>query len=85
MILSKNTMVKFGPQIIGILMEFLHLGRAVPTLLKFDKSKHSELTINYPPSLSPKDPNFPVWWEEHKFEWEILAKTGQEPADDLIK
>ena len=22
------------------------------------------------PTLSPKDPNFPAWWEEHKAEWE---------------
>ena len=22
------------------------------------------------PTLSPKDPNFPAWWEEHKGEWE---------------
>lgn len=22
------------------------------------------------PTLSPKDPNFPTWWEEHKSEWE---------------
>jgi len=22
------------------------------------------------PTLSPKDPNFPAWWEQHKAEWE---------------
>lgn len=22
------------------------------------------------PTLSPNDPNFPAWWEEHKVEWE---------------
>ena len=22
------------------------------------------------PTLSPKDPEFPAWWEEHKAEWE---------------
>ena len=21
------------------------------------------------PTLSPKDPNFPAWWEAHKAEW----------------
>ena len=21
-------------------------------------------------TLSPKDPNFPAWWEKHKSEWE---------------
>lgn len=22
------------------------------------------------PTISPKDPNFPEWWEQHKSEWE---------------
>ena len=26
------------------------------------------------PTLSPKDPNFPAWWEEHKAEWENPAE-----------
>lgn len=34
------------------------------------------------PTLSPKDPYFPAWWEEHKSEWEEPKKEGQEPADD---
>lgn len=34
------------------------------------------------PTLSPKDPNFPAWWEQHKSEWEDKKKGGQEPADD---
>lgn len=34
------------------------------------------------PTLSPKDPNFPAWWEEHKSEWEEPKKEGKEPADD---
>ena len=25
---------------------------------------------NVVPTLSPKDPNFPAWWEKHKSEWE---------------
>ena len=25
---------------------------------------------NVVPTLSPKDPNFPAWWEAHKAEWE---------------
>ena len=25
---------------------------------------------NVVPTLSPKDPNFPAWWEAHKSEWE---------------
>ena len=25
---------------------------------------------NITPTLSPKDPAFPAWWEQHKAEWE---------------
>ena len=25
---------------------------------------------NITPTLSPKDPAFPAWWEAHKGEWE---------------
>ena len=34
------------------------------------------------PTLSPKDPNFPAWWEAHKSEWEEPKKDGHEPAYD---
>lgn len=28
------------------------------------------MTATIAPTLSPKDPNFPAWWEAHKAEWE---------------
>ena len=37
---------------------------------------------NCTPTLSPKDPNFPAWWEEHKSEWKEPKKEGKEPSDD---
>ena len=41
----------------------------------FGKTKDGNITslIDYnrcTPTLSPKDPAFPAWWEEHKGEWE---------------
>lgn len=39
-------------------------------------------TATIQPTLSPKDPNFPAWWEEHKSEWEEPKKEGKEPSDD---
>ncbi|WP_298736348.1 hypothetical protein [uncultured Subdoligranulum sp.] len=26
-------------------------------------------TMKLKPTFSPKDPNFPAWWEAHKAEW----------------
>lgn len=50
----------------------------------FDKDKTSELAINYRGSLSPKDPDFPAWWDKLKSEWEEPKRRpgGQEPSDD---
>jgi len=53
----------------GILMEFLHLGYIANIYPIFKKNVGVGLVLRYP-TLSPKDPNFPAWWEEHKFEWE---------------
>ena len=41
----------------------------------FGQTKDGNITslIDYnrcTPTLSPKDPNFPAWWEAHKVEWE---------------
>ena len=71
----------------GILLEFLYLGAIGdehPLICIFDsKTNSTELnTNNITPTLSPKDPNFPAWWEEHKSEWEEPKKEGKEPADD---
>lgn len=48
----------------------------------FRDNNTTTLRTNIKPTLSPKDPNFPAWWEEHKAEWEEPKKEGKEPADD---
>ena len=71
----------------GILLEFLYLGaindgHSLMTI--FDSKTNSAMLVtdNIKPTLSPKDPNFPAWWEEHKSEWEEPKKEGKEPSDD---
>lgn len=69
-------------------MEFLHLGNAVKILGPFSSLAKKAPLLTIKPTLSPKDPNFPTWWEEHKAEWEAPKKeapegpAGQEPGDD---
>lgn len=50
------------------LFKFLYLG-VVPELGLINpvlaKDKTTVLRRNILPTLSPKDPNFPAWWEEH--------------------
>lgn len=43
-----------------------------PNLIAANKA--SDLT----PTLSPRDPNFKAWWEEHKSEWEKSKKEAPE-------
>ena len=69
----------------GTLLKFLYLGVSPETLFISPFNAKSNTSIMSPqvkPTLSPKDPNFPEWWEEHKSEWEEPKKEGQEPADD---
>ena len=59
----------------GVLLEFLYLGGTGdehPLICIFDsKTNSTELNMNsVTPTLSPKDPAFPAWWEQHKAEWE---------------
>ncbi len=57
----------------GILLKFLYLGCTEETLLikPFSKKLNgTDISSRIKPTLSPKDPNFKVWWEEHKAEWE---------------
>lgn len=64
-------------------MQLFHLGVASDTIYPFSVTGDSSFTRKLRPTLSPKDPNFPAWWEEHKSEWEEPPKKeGQEPADD---
>jgi len=62
----------------GVLLEFLYLGGTDdehPLICIFDsKTNSTELNMgNITPTLSPKDPAFPAWWEAHKGEWEDKA------------
>lgn len=72
-------------------MELCHLGEATRGILPFDKRSNSasinELDVK--PTLSPKDPAFPAWWEAHKGEWEQesieLALKSKEVSDPVAK
>ena len=57
---------------IGVILNFLHLGYATNMFEPFIKTNNSNGAMLLPvlPTLSPKDPAFPAWWEEHKAEWE---------------
>lgn len=70
----------------AILLELLYLATTsdVPIIVPFSKQNNDTTRISRTirPTLSPKDPNFPAWWEEHKSEWEGPKKEGKEPSDD---
>ena len=61
----------------GRLLELLYLGanRETAILYPFNKEKGdiTRITPEVTPTLSPKDPAFPAWWEAHKGEWEDKA------------
>ena len=55
------------------LMQLLYLGSSDElTLFAPLAAKWNGTTLEMPitPTLSPKDPAFPAWWEQHKAEWE---------------
>ena len=55
------------------LMQLLYLGSSdALTIFSPLIAKWNGTTLNMPitPTLSPKDPAFPAWWEAHKAEWE---------------
>lgn len=55
-----------------VLMQFLYLGSASNILGPFESEKNNAALINstLKPTLSPNDPHFSDWWEQHKSEWE---------------
>lgn len=61
----------------GIILEFLHLGYVAHLFNAFSRVEHDSKAVLFPinPSLSPKDPAFPAWWETHKSEWEELMSA----------
>lgn len=68
------------------LMQLLYLGNCPKIDLIFPFNAKQNNTTHFvssiKPTLSPKDPNFPAWWEEHKSEWEAPKKEGQSREDD---
>lgn len=54
----------------GILMMFFHLAVGAHIMGPFIADGHKASIIKLNPTLSPKDPAFPAWWEAHKGEWE---------------
>lgn len=53
------------------LMMLYHLGETTKGILPFVKrSNTATIGLSIKPTLSPKDPAFPAWWEAHKSEWE---------------
>lgn len=57
----------------GTLLKFLYLGVSPEILCVSPFMKKTGTAIMAPavtPTLSPKDPAFPAWWEAHKSEWE---------------
>ena len=60
----------------GSLLKFLYLGcNDEHNLIKPFNKKYNgtDMSMNIKPTLSPRDPNFPAWWEAHKGEWEDKA------------
>lgn len=55
-------------------MKLLYLGNCSKVNLIFPFNAKKNNTTRFvkalSPTLSPKDPNFPAWWEAHKAEWE---------------
>lgn len=58
----------------GVLKMLLYLGlnNALALSSPFSKVDNDTTIIrkDIKPTLSPKDPNFPEWWDQHKSEWE---------------
>ena len=55
-------------------LELLYLGSnsVLGFVAPFSKTQKDTTTVSktITPTLSPKDPAFPAWWEQHKSEWE---------------
>ena len=61
---------KWTSETVTIMMLY-HLARAIDCISPFVKESNRAMTEPVvKPTLSPKDPNFPTWWEAHKGEWE---------------
>ena len=57
----------------GTLLKLYELGMVNINLTPFSVQENKSLLTDISsikPTLSPKDPNFPEWWEKHKAEWD---------------
>ena len=55
----------------AVIGELYHLAEAADCMAPFVKQSNRAMTEPIvTPTLSPKDPAFPAWWEAHKGEWE---------------
>ena len=66
----KNYQGKIWTMNKGTLLQFFHLGVGSNTIDSFTRRGNSGFKYKIPATLSPKDPAFPAWWEQHKSEWE---------------
>lgn len=57
----------------GIRAMLLHIAAGAHIMTPFVAKEQRAGLIKLSPTLSPKDPNFPAWWEAHKAEWEDNA------------
>ncbi|EFB74988.1 hypothetical protein [Subdoligranulum variabile] len=56
------------------IMQLYHLAKTADCMAPFVKQSNRAMTEPIvTPTLSPKDPEFPAWWEAHKSEWEDKA------------
>ena len=66
----------------GRLLELLYLGSTIETAIlgPFNKERGdiTRISPNVTPTLSPKDPAFPAWWEAHKGEWEEEQRSASQ-------
>ena len=61
---------KWTSETVTIMMLY-HLARAADCMAPFVKQSNRAMTEPIiTPTLSPKGPAFPAWWEAHKAEWE---------------
>ncbi|MGM9662594.1 MAG: hypothetical protein ACI3WR_05825 [Oscillospiraceae bacterium] len=55
----------------AVIGELYHLAEAADGIAPFVKQSNRAMTEpEVKPTLSPKDPDFPAWWEAHRPEWE---------------
>lgn len=76
-------MEKYGQEINGMILSFLHLGYANRLFDSFVRNSAGDFAhvpfIKF--TRSPNDPLFHVWWKKHKSEWEELEIEGKETTE----